>query len=226
MEVPVFTMAGEQVSSVELPASIFNARINRGLMHQALVRQLANARQGTHSSKGRSEVDRSGSKIYRQKGTGRARHGSRRAPIFVGGGVAHGPTPRSYEKKMPRKMRRAALRSALSAKAMSGDIRVLESVEMDRPRTKTIQLMMEQLIQRDSALLLLAEQNENVEKSVRNLVGVKALRANYLNIRDILGYNKIVMPLAALELLNGFLSDDSFNEWEFVDDSTAEGEEE
>lgn len=226
MEVPVFNMAGEQVSSVELPAGIFNATINRGLMHQALVRQLANARQGTHSSKGRSEVDRSGAKIYRQKGTGRARHGSRRAPIFVGGGVAHGPKPRSYEKKMPRKMRRAALRSALSAKAKSGDIRVLESVEMDRPRTKTIQVMMEQLIQQDSALLLLAEQNENVEKSVRNLASVKALRANYLNIRDILGYNKIVMPLAALELLTGFLGDESDSGWEYVDESADGGEEE
>lgn len=226
MEVPVFNMAGEQVSSVELPAGIFNATINRGLMHQALVRQLANARQGTHSSKGRSEVDRSGAKIYRQKGTGRARHGSRRAPIFVGGGVAHGPKPRSYEKKMPRKMRRAALRSALSAKAKSGDIRVLESVEMDRPRTKTIQVMMEQLIQQDSALLLLAEQNENVEKSVRNLASVKALRANYLNIRDILGYNKIVMPLAALELLTGFLGDESDSGWEYVDESADRGEEE
>lgn len=226
MEVPVFNMAGEQVSSVELPAGIFNATINRGLMHQALVRQLANARQGTHSSKGRSEVDRSGAKIYRQKGTGRARHGSRRAPIFVGGGVAHGPKPRSYEKKMPRKMRRAALRSALSAKAKSGDIRVLETVEMDRPRTKTIQVMMEQLIQQDSALLLLAEQNENVEKSVRNLASVKALRANYLNIRDILGYNKIVMPLAALELLTGFLGDESDSGWEYVDESADRGEEE
>lgn len=123
-------------------------------------------------------------------------------------------------------MRRAALRSALSAKAKSGDIRVLESVEMDRPRTKTIQVMMEQLIQQDSALLLLAEQNENVEKSVRNLASVKALRANYLNIRDILGYNKIVMPLAALELLTGFLGDESDSGWEYVDESADGGEEE
>lgn len=118
------------------------------------------------------------------------------------------------------------MRSALSAKAKSGDIRVLESVEMDRPRTKTIQVMMEQLIQQDSALLLLAEQNENVEKSVRNLASVKALRANYLNIRDILGYNKIVMPLAALELLTGFLGDESDSGWEYVDESADRGEEE
>ena len=110
MEVPVYNMSGEEVSNVELPADIFEAKINRDLMHQALVRQLANKRLGTHKAKGRSEVNRSTRKIYRQKGTGNARHGSRKAPIFVGGGVAHGPLPRSYEKKMPRKMRRAALR--------------------------------------------------------------------------------------------------------------------
>lgn len=122
MEVPVYNMSGEEVSNVELPADIFEAKINRDLMHQSLVRQLANKRLGTHKAKGRSEVNRSTKKIYRQKGTGNARHGSRRAPIFVGGGVAHGPLPRSYEKKMPRKMRRAALRSALSVKAGNGDI--------------------------------------------------------------------------------------------------------
>ncbi|MCA9926787.1 MAG: 50S ribosomal protein L4, partial [Anaerolineales bacterium] len=114
MKVPVFNMAGEEVKSIDLPATVFEAKINRGLMHQALVRQMANARLGTHKVKGRSEVNRTSAKAYRQKGTGRARHGSRRAPIFVGGGVAHGPLPRDYSKKMPRKMRRAALRSALS----------------------------------------------------------------------------------------------------------------
>ena len=140
--------------------------------------------------------------------------------------MAHGPKPRSYEKKMPRKMRRAALRSALSAKAKSGDIRVLESVEMDRPRTKTMKVMMDHLVERDSALLLLAEHDENVEKSVRNLVDIKALHANYLNIRDLLSYEKVVMPLAALELLNGFLGDESDFAWEFADDIAGDGEEE
>jgi large subunit ribosomal protein L4 len=207
MNIPVYNMAGQEVSSVNLPTTIFEAKINRDLMHQALVRQMANARQGTHKAKGRSEVNRTGAKMYRQKGTGRARHGSRRAPIFVGGGVAHGPLPRDYSKKMPRKMRRAALRSALSVKASNGDIVVLDDVQMDLPKTKEMLGMMARLVEHNSALLLLAEQNENVERSARNLQQVKTLRASYLNIRDLLGHDKLVMPLSALDVLNGFLGD-------------------
>lgn len=207
MKVPVYNMAGQEVSSVTLPAAIFEAKVNRGLMHQAVVRQMANARQGTHKAKGRSEINRSTAKIYRQKGTGRARHGSRRAPIFVGGGVAHGPLPRDYSKKMPRKMRRAALRSALSVKAGNGDIVVLNDIAMDAPKTKEMVGVMERLVDSSSALLLLAEPNENVEKSARNLTDVKTLRITYLNIRDLLGYDKLVIPLAALDVLSGFLGD-------------------
>jgi large subunit ribosomal protein L4 len=217
MEVPVFNMVGEEVSSVELPASIFNAKINRGLMHQALVRQLANARQGTHSVKGRSEVNKTGAKVYRQKGTGRARHGSRRAPIFVGGGVAHGPTPRKYTKKMPRKMRRSALRSALSVKAQNGDIVLLDAIKIDAPKTKTVVTMMKHLVDNESALLLLAEHNQNVEKSARNLPDVKALQASYLNIRDLLGHGKVVMLLSALEVVSGFLGSDTDSDWDLVE---------
>lgn len=206
MKVPVVNMAGEEVNSVDLPSRIFEAEINRDLMHQALVRQMANARAGTHKAKGRSEINRSTAKIYRQKGTGRARHGSRRAPIFVGGGVAHGPKVRKYTKDMPRKMRRAALCSALSVKAESGDIVILQELQMDAPKTKTMVSVIDTVAGSDnSALLLLAESNENVEKSARNLPDVKALRANYLNIRDLLGYDKIVMPLSALESISGFL---------------------
>jgi large subunit ribosomal protein L4 len=235
MKVPVFNMAGEEVSSVELPASIFEAEVNRGLMHQALVRQLSNARLGTHKVKGRSEVSRSGAKLYRQKGTGNARHGSRRAPIFVGGGVAHGPQPRKYVKNMPRKMRRAALRSALSAKASNGEIVVLNEVTMEAPKTKEMVALMQRLAIENSALLLLAGKDENVEKSARNLTAVKALPASYLNIRDLLGYDKIVMPLAALDVVNSFLSledeidfEDEAEEVmdEDVQDQAVEGEEE
>lgn len=222
MKVPVFNMAGEEVTHVELPAGVFNSRINRGLMHQALVRQMANARQGTHSAKGRSEINKTGAKVYRQKGTGRARHGSRRAPIFVGGGVAHGPKPRDYSKKMPRKMRRAALRSALSVKAQNGDIVLLESIDMDVPKTKIVSSLMENLVADRSALLLLAEQNDNVFKSVRNLPDMKALRANYVNIRDLLGYDKLVISLAALEVLNGFLGSDTNGEWQAVETEEEE----
>jgi large subunit ribosomal protein L4 len=206
MKVPVYNMAGEEVSSVELAASIFEAEINRGLMHQALVRQLANARLGTHKAKGRSEINRSTAKIYRQKGTGNARHGSRRAPIFVGGGVAHGPKPRKYTKHMPRKMRRAALRSALSAKASNGEIVVLNEVALETPKTKEMVALMKQLVAENSALLLLASRDENIEKSARNLPDVKALQATYLNIRDLLGYDKLVLPLAALDVVTSFLS--------------------
>jgi len=218
MELPVYNMAGEQVSTRELPASIFEANINRDLMHQALIRQLANARLGTHKAKTRSEVNRSTAKIYRQKGTGRARHGSRKAPIFVGGGKAHGPQPRKYTKAMPRKMRRAALCSALSVKAELGDIVLLDQIAMDAPKTKTVAALITTIANGESALLLLPERNEPVEKSTRNLQHVKALRANYLNIRDLLGYNKIVMPLDALDVVAGFLESDMGDGWEMVED--------
>ena len=211
MKVPVYNMAGEEVDSVDLPASIFEAKVNRDLMHQALVRQMANARLGTHKTKGRSEVNRTTRKMYRQKGTGNARHGSRRAPIFVGGGVAHGPKPRSYVKAMPRKMRRAALRSALTVKANNNDVVLLNDMQFDLPKTKEMVAMMSRLVGGNSALVLLPERNANIEKSANNLSDVKTLRANYLNIRDLLGYDKIVMPLAALELLDSFLSIEEFD---------------
>lgn len=210
MKATVYNMAGQEVDTVELPAAIFEAKINRDLMHQALVRQLANARLGTHKTKGRSEINRTTAKIYRQKGTGNARHGSRRAPIFVGGGVAHGPKPRKYTKNMPRKMRRAALRSALSIKAGSGDIVLVDQVSLDMPKTKEMVKLVDNVANGRSILLLLAERDENVEKSARNLPNVKTLRAGYLNIRDLLGYEKIVMPLSALDIVSGFLADDFY----------------
>ena len=205
MEVPVLNMNGEEVNQIDLPAEIFEAKINRGLMHQALVRQLANARLGTHNTKTRGEVRFSTHKIYRQKGTGRARHGSRRAPIFVGGGVAHGPKPRDYTKKMPRQMRRAALRSALSVKAGAGDIVVLDEVTMEHPKTREMVALMRRLAGDRSVLLLMAGRDENVELSARNIPDVKTLRASYLNIRDLLGFEKIVLPLSALEVIDSFL---------------------
>lgn len=206
MKVPVYNMAGEEVDGVELPAAVFEAKINRGLMHQALVRQMANARLGTHNTKGRSEINRTTAKAYRQKGTGRARHGSRRAPIFVGGGVAHGPKPRKYTKDMPRKMRRAALRSALSVKAEGEQIVLLDELSMPAPKTKEMAAMLGRLVGDGSVLILLAERDENVEKSARNLPHVKTLRAGYLNIRDLLGHDMVVMPMDALELVDGFLN--------------------
>jgi large subunit ribosomal protein L4 len=207
MKVDVLDMQGKKVGTTELPAEIFEAPIKRDLMHQALVRQLANARLGTHKTKTRSEVSGGGRKPWRQKGTGRARHGSRRSPIWVGGGKAHTPRPRKYTLDMPRKMRRAALRSALSVKAAQEELVVLDELVMESAKTKEMVAFLERLVGEASALILLPEANEAVEKSVRNLQEAKTLRANYLNIRDLLGYDRLVMPLGALDIIQSFLGD-------------------
>lgn len=207
MEVPVVNMQGEEVGRVELPADIFETPINRELMHQAYVRQMANARLGTHDTKTRAEVDRTGAKIWRQKGTGRARHGSRKVNLWRGGGVAHGPHPRSYEQRMPKKMRRAALRSALSVKAADNQIVVVDTLALETPKTKEMAAFLSLIGHRNGTqtLILLPERNEAVERSVRNLPGVKYLRATYLNIRDLLGSDLVVMPLGALEVIKAWL---------------------
>ena len=228
MKISVLNMAGNEVGMVDLPSSIFEAKINRDLMHQALVRQLSNARRGTHHAKTRSEVRRTTAKWYRQKGTGRARHGNRRAPIFVGGGVAHGPKPRSYNKDMPRKMRRAALRSALSVKARNGDIVVLDTLELENSKTKGMVNLLERLTGTQSTLVLLPGPDKNIEISARNISDVKTLRANYLNLRDLLGHNKVVLPLASLEVIQGYLGLEdvslSLVEFDTITDSTEEEE--
>ena len=205
MFVPMYNVEGKEVGEIELLPDIFEVPINVSLMHQALMRQLANARQGTHKTKSRSEVNRTKSKWYRQKGTGRARHGSRNANLFVGGGVAHGPRPRKYTKKMPRKMRRAALRSALSAKAMEYQIIVLDELEVEAPKTSEIVAVLGNLGLGQRVLVLLPARNEPVEKSVRNLPQAKALRASYLNIRDLLGYDHVLVPLDALRVIESIL---------------------
>ena len=205
MVVTLYNTRGESIGEVELLPDIFEVSVNVPLMHQALVRQLANARQGTHKTKSRGEVNRTKAKWYRQKGTGRARHGSRNANLFVGGGVAHGPTPRRYVKKMPRKMRRAALRSALSVKAMENQIVVLDELEMEAPRTREMVTVLGNLGLDRRVLILLPERDEAVEKSARNLPQVKTLRASYLNIRDLLGYDHVLMPMGALQVVENIL---------------------
>jgi large subunit ribosomal protein L4 len=205
IKVPVKDMSGREVKKIELPAEVFEAPINVGLMHQAYVRQMANARLGTHKAKSRGEVNRTKAKWYRQKGTGRARHGSRNAPIFVGGGVAHGPQPRQYTKNMPRKMRRAALRSALSAKAAHDGIVLVDNLEMAAPKTRDMADVLYNLVGDDSVLVLLAEANENVQLSIRNLPDARYLRATYLNVRDLLKYDKVIMPLDALDVISNWL---------------------
>ena len=205
MQIPLRNMAGETVDQVELRDDIFAIPPNVAVMHQALLRQLANARQGTASTKTRSDVRGGGRKPYRQKGTGRARHGSYNEPQMRGGGIVFGPHPRSYRKKMPRKMRRLALRSVLSTKAAENRIVVLDKLEMDVPRTKDMIAILDGLTVDSTALVLLPERNENVQKSLGNLPYAKVLRASCLNIRDILGYDYLVMPVASLEVVESIL---------------------
>jgi large subunit ribosomal protein L4 len=205
MKVDVMNIKGEKVDSTDLPAQIFEAPIMEDLMHQALVRQLANARLGTHKTKSRGEVRGGGRKPWRQKGTGRARQGSRRSPIWVGGGKVHTPRPRDYSVKMPRKMRRAALRSALSVKASQQAIVVVDQLKMNEVRTAEMANLLAGLVGASSTLILLSDANEEVERSVRNLPAAKTLRANYLNVRDLLGYDRVVMPLDALNVLQSYL---------------------
>lgn len=208
IKVPVKDMNGQEVDTVELASVIFEAPIKVGLMHQAYVRQMANARQGTHKAKSRGEIRLTKKKWYRQKGTGRARHGSKNAPIFVGGGVAHGPRPRKYSKDMPKKMRRAALRSALSAKAADEAVIVVDKFEMDEPKTRIMKQSLGYLTDdAGSVLVLLADRDENVEKSIRNLADATYLRANYLNVRDLLKYDLLVVPMDALDVINDWLGE-------------------
>jgi large subunit ribosomal protein L4 len=208
MEVDVYDMSGQKVRTVELPAQIFEAPINNDLMHQAYVRQMANARLGTHKTKTRGEVSGGGRKPWRQKGTGRARQGSTRAPHWVGGGKAHAPKPRSYTQSMPRKMRQAALRSALSVKASQNGIVVLEDLSLPEAKTRLMAQALGKLVGQTTALILIPEKNpayEMVIRSANNLPKAKTLIASYLNIRDLLGYDKIVMPLQTLDVITSHL---------------------
>jgi large subunit ribosomal protein L4 len=205
MQVPVYNIQGEQVDETELRDDIFAVPVNQALMHQALLRQLANARLGTHKAKARGEISGGGRKPWRQKGTGRARQGSIRAPQWRGGGVVFGPTPRSYGQKMPRKMRRQALRSALSVKAAGSQVMVLDALQMDQPRTKELLSILKNLGVESSALILLPGRDEVVLRSVRNLPQVRTLVAQYLNVRDLLKYDHILVPLASLEVIEGIL---------------------
>jgi large subunit ribosomal protein L4 len=205
MQVPLYNQAGQQIGTTELRDDIFAIEPNVPVMHQALVRQLANARQGTADTKTRAEVSGGGAKPWRQKGTGRARQGSIRAPHWRHGGVVFGPTPRSYEQKMPRKMRRLALRSALSVKVAEGQFRVVDEMKLDAPKTREMERILDNLQIPSSALILLPAANPAVQKSAANLPDVKTLRANYLNVRDLLQYDWLVMPLDAIKVIEGYL---------------------
>lgn len=208
MKVDVFDMAGKKVKQVELPATIFEAPINIDLMHQAYVRQMANARLGTHKTKTRGEVAGGGRKPWKQKGTGRARQGSTRAVQWKGGGRVHTPQPRSYEQAMPKKMRRAALRSALSAKAAEAGIVIVDEIALAEPKTRLMAEALGALVGDASALVVLPEKDQAYDmimRSTDNIADAKVLLAGYLNIRDLLGYDKLILPLKTLDVLAAHL---------------------
>ncbi|NWJ46253.1 MAG: 50S ribosomal protein L4 [Chloroflexi bacterium] len=215
MQATVYNIKGAEVTTVELDDNIFGIEPNAAVMHQALVRQHANARQGTASTKTRQEVRGGGKKPYRQKGTGNARQGSRRAPQYTGGAVIFGPRPRSYEKDMPRKMRRLAVRSALSVKVIEDNLLFIDGFEGLEPRTKSMAEALTALKLNDQkVLILVAERDETVYRAAGNLANVKTLVAGYLNLDDMFKYTKVIVPLGALDVINRILGSSTAAEQE------------
>lgn len=204
MIVPVWNSAKEQVGTVDLSDPIFGAAVNDALLWEVVRMQLANRRQGTHDVKGRSEVSGGGRKPWRQKGTGRARVGSTRSPLWRGGATLFGPTPRDYGYSMPKKKRRGALWAALSAKARDGELMVLEALELPGIKTKAFAAVLRALGV-ESALMVIPEKDEVVEKSARNLPWVKVLRVEGLNVYDVLRHEKLILLKGAVEKLEGGL---------------------
>jgi large subunit ribosomal protein L4 len=201
LSVPLFDAAGARQGEVQLPKVIFGETPNLPVMHQAFVRQMANARQGNASTKTRATVSGGGAKPYRQKGTGRARHGSTREPSMKGGAVVFGPRPRSYDQRMPKQMRRLALRSALSQKALDGRVRVIESFGFDEPKTKQAADLMDAIGFDDTTLVVLPAPNLVVSRSFENLAGAKIILARNMNIRDLFSYAYLLISKDTLELL-------------------------
>ena len=201
VQAPYFDALGERNGEVDLPEAIFAEKPNVPVMHQAYLRQLANARQGTASTKTRATVRGGGAKPYRQKGTGRARHGSTREPSMKGGANVFGPRPRDYSQRMPRQMRRLALRSALSQKALDGQVRVIESFVFDEPKTKQAQELMTSIGFDGTTLVVLPAPNYVVSRSFENLDGAKIVLARNLNVRDLFSHTYLLLSKESIELL-------------------------
>ncbi|ABY92170.1 LSU ribosomal protein L4P [Thermoanaerobacter thermohydrosulfuricus] len=199
-KVAVYNVKGEQVGEIELKDSVFGVPVNVPVMHEAVLNYLANQRQGTHSTKTRGEVRGGGRKPWRQKGTGRARQGSIRAPQWIKGGIVFGPKPRDYSYKLPKKVKRLALKSALSSKVRDNEIIVLDEFKLDQPKTKKVVELLKNF-NVDSALIVVPEGEKNVELSARNIPGVKTLYANYLNTYDILKYDKFIITKDAVGIV-------------------------
>jgi len=198
VQVPVYNLIGEVVEHIDISDEVFAVPFNQAVVHQAMVRQRANARQGTASTKTRSEVSGSSRKLFRQKGTGFARAGSRRSPLRRGGGIAFGPKPRSYRQAMPKKMRRLALRCVLSAKVNDGELMILEQLKLVEPKTKEMAQILVTSGVDSSALIVTDKPEDSVVKSARNLAGIKTLPANLLNVLDILSHKRLLITVAAV----------------------------
>lgn len=198
MQVPVYGLTGEVVDNIEISDHVFDVPFNEAVVHQAVVRQRANARQGTANAKTRGEVVGSTRKLYRQKGTGYARAGSIKSPLRRGGGITFGPKPRNYRQAMPKKMRRLALRCALSAKARDGEMTVLDSLTLDEPKSKEMAQILKALKVDSTALVVTSEAKANVVKSASNLPGIKTRPADVLNVVDILSSKTLLMEVAAV----------------------------
>lgn len=205
-KVEIYTIAGEQAGEMELNENVFGVEINEALVHQAVVMQLASQRLGTHATKTRGLVRGGGRKPWKQKGTGRARSGSTRSPIWVGGGTVFGPTPRSYAFRMPRKQRRLALKCALSSKVQNGEIVVLDQINFEQPKTKQVVEMLNKFSVDKKALIITADEAENVERSSRNIPGVKAISSCGLNVYDILNHNKLFITKDAVTRIEEVLA--------------------
>ena len=200
-KIDVYNMEGKKVSDVELNDNVFGIEPNEAIVHSVLVNYLANQRQGTQSTKTRSEVSGGGRKPWRQKGTGRARQGSIRAPQWVKGGIALGPKPRSYKYTVNKKERRLAIRSVLSSKVLEKNLVVLDKAEMKEIKTQAMVKTLENLKVTGKTLILLPEKNENVQKSARNIKNVKTTLVNTINVYDLLKYNNLVVTLDAVKKL-------------------------
>ena len=206
LTVTAYDSGGVRSGELSLPESVFAQTPNMAVMHQAYVRQLANARQGTASTKTRAEVSGGGAKPYRQKGTGRARHGSIREPSMRHGGTVFGPQPRSFRQRMPRKMRRLAVRSALSVKAGEGKISVVEGFAIEQPRTRAMADLLEAMEIQDNVLIVLPAANDVVARSASNLPGVKVILASNLNLYDIFTHDRLLLAKDAIQVLEETLA--------------------
>ena len=200
-KVDVYNMQGKKVSDVELSEAVFGIEPNENIVHSALVNYLANQRQGTQSTKTRSEVSGGGRKPWRQKGTGRARQGSIRAPQWIKGGIALGPKPRSYSYRINKKEKQLAIRSLLSAKVLDNELTVVDKLEVEEAKTKVMAKALTDLKVEGKALIILADRNDNVLRSSRNIEGVKTIELNTINVFDLLNCNKLVLPLDTVKKL-------------------------